>query len=182
MSHRRAIKELCVSTVCSRQIPSLRTFPAMQLLTSCLLSVFSIAGLLVGPASSLPAKRQIISSVHGTLAAPTTNTAIAAGEAFPFEFNTANLCESGYSPLSVWLLQQPPANLTMTSSGEFAEGDYLYKFGDFIVANFGMYRTYFHISRIPDAEPSRSSAYEYASSFHARHARYVDPGAERCAS
>jgi len=110
----------------------------MQLLTSCLLSVFSIAGLLVGPASSLPAKRQIISSVHGTLAAPTTNTAIAAGEAFPFEFNTANLCESGYSPLSVWLLQQPPANLTMTSSGEFAEGDYLYKFGDFIVANFGL--------------------------------------------
>ncbi|OCH94156.1 hypothetical protein OBBRIDRAFT_789495 [Obba rivulosa] len=110
----------------------------MQLLTSALLSIISVTGLLVGSALSLPAKRQIVSSVHGTLVAPTPDTSIAPQEAFPFTFDTVNLCESGYSPLSVWLLQQPPANVMMTTSGEFADGDYLFKFGDFLVANFGL--------------------------------------------
>lgn len=99
--------------------------------------MLSIAGLFVGSASSLPAKRQIISSVHGTLAAPNADAVIAPQETFPFSFETANLCESGYSPLSVWLLQQPPSDVSLTSSGEYAEGDYLYQFGDFLVANFG---------------------------------------------
>ncbi|EMD41454.1 hypothetical protein CERSUDRAFT_110029 [Gelatoporia subvermispora B] len=110
----------------------------MQLFASAVLSMLSFAGLFVGSASSLPAKRQIISSVHGTLAAPNADAVIAPQETFPFSFETANLCESGYSPLSVWLLQQPPSDVSLTSSGEYAEGDYLYQFGDFLVANFGL--------------------------------------------
>ncbi|GBE83222.1 hypothetical protein BKA93DRAFT_725691 [Sparassis latifolia] len=104
------------------------------------LVVLSTLVALAGHAASSPTKRQTIYN-YGTIDEPVVGTAIAPGETFPFEFTSVNLCESGYNPVSVWLLAEPPSDETFAVSGNyggFASGDYLYQFGDYLIPNFGL--------------------------------------------
>lgn len=114
----------------------------MQFRTSAFLQLLSVLSLFTGHGAGTPTKRQIIISAHGIIDAPSANTTIAPGATFAFEYSVANACESGYSPLTVWLLQQPPSDDDLTSDGVFAEGTYLYEFGKYLVPNFGMYIIY----------------------------------------
>ncbi|KAI0932786.1 hypothetical protein AcW2_001316 [Taiwanofungus camphoratus] len=110
----------------------------MQFRTSAFLQLLSVLSLFTGHGAGTPTKRQIIISAHGIIDAPSANTTIAPGATFAFEYSVANACESGYSPLTVWLLQQPPSDDDLTSDGVFAEGTYLYEFGKYLVPNFGL--------------------------------------------
>lgn len=103
-------------------------------------TLFPALLVLAGSASSLPTKRQ---SIHdfGTITAPTSGVAIAPGQTFNFSFTSVNYCESGYEPLSVYLTAAAPSDETFAVDGAyggFAEGDYLYHFGDYLIPNFGL--------------------------------------------
>ncbi|KAI0662370.1 hypothetical protein C8Q70DRAFT_957870 [Cubamyces menziesii] len=108
------------------------------------LSIASISTLVLSAASfthaaSLTAaKRQIVVPAHGTTTEPTGGSVIAAGDAFPFKYENVDYCESGYSPISVFLSTTAPTDADVTNSGELADGSYVYKFGDFLIANFGL--------------------------------------------
>lgn len=104
---------------------------------STLFTLASTLTMTLGSSYALPAKRQIISSAHGSTSSPISGTAIAPGEVFPFVYNEANACESGYTPISVVLVSQPASNETLTSDGEITQDDVLYDFGDYLIANFG---------------------------------------------
>ncbi|KAH9947374.1 hypothetical protein B0H21DRAFT_692036 [Amylocystis lapponica] len=110
----------------------------MQLRTSTLLSICSVFAAFAGHAASVPSRRQIISGSHGTINSPLNGSAIVSGSTVEFAFASVNPCESGYEPLTVWLLPTPADNTTFTSAGAFAEGSYLYKFGEYLVPNFGL--------------------------------------------
>lgn len=109
----------------------------MQLRLSTLLPLLSVLSVFIGQAASLPAKRQTVVPVQGSVAAPSSNDDIAPGATFDFNFESVNYCESGYEPITVYLLEQPPSSDDLTSDGTFAEGSYLYEFGEWLIPNFG---------------------------------------------
>lgn len=102
---------------------------------------------LVSQAAALPTtlmQRQIVAAVHGSISAPAQDAPIAPGEPFAFDFQSVNYCESGYEPVTVYLFENEPDVSQMNADGSFNETLYLYKFGQWLIPNFGtlplMYR------------------------------------------
>ncbi|KAI0761659.1 hypothetical protein BD413DRAFT_485507 [Trametes elegans] len=105
------------------------------ILSTLALSATSLGG---AAASVLPAKRQIVVPAHGTTVAPAEGSTILDGASFPFSYQNRNYCESGYSFISVYLSATPPAAADVTGGGELADGSFIYKFGDYLIPNFGL--------------------------------------------
>ncbi|EPT00807.1 hypothetical protein FOMPIDRAFT_1121907 [Fomitopsis schrenkii] len=96
---------------------------------------------LVSQAAALPTtlvQRQFVVSAHGTIDAPAQDAAIAPGDAFDFDFESVNYCESGYEPITVYLFEDEPDVSQMNADGSFNETLYLYKFGQWLIPNFGL--------------------------------------------
>ncbi|KAI0762536.1 hypothetical protein C8Q74DRAFT_1220476 [Fomes fomentarius] len=101
--------------------------------------VFTALGLaLAAAAATVPAKRQVILAPSGTTVAPPDGSTIAPGSSFPFEYRPTNYCHSGYSPISVYLSTAAPTSADITGGGALAEGSFVFKFGDYLYANFGL--------------------------------------------
>lgn len=104
---------------------------------------------LVSQAAALPTtlvQRQFVVSAHGTIDAPAQDAAIAPGDAFDFDFESVNYCESGYEPITVYLFEDEPDVSQMNADGSFNETLYLYKFGQWLIPNFGTLRLMFRLS------------------------------------
>ncbi len=100
--------------------------------------IFTALGLaLAAAAATVPEKRQVILAPSGTTVAPSDGSTIATGSEFPFEYQPTNYCHSGYSPISVYLSTAAPTSADITGGGELAEGSFVFKFGDYLYANFG---------------------------------------------
>ncbi|OBZ79569.1 hypothetical protein A0H81_00265 [Grifola frondosa] len=96
-----------------------------------------LSALLVTAAScTVIDRRQVQSPFVGTISTPADGTTIGVGETFAFNYSVSDWCHSGYSPLSVWLVENSPVFSDLNSTGQFPEGEYLYYFGDYLVANF----------------------------------------------
>ncbi|KAI0731837.1 hypothetical protein C8Q72DRAFT_793673 [Fomitopsis betulina] len=96
---------------------------------------------LVSQAAALPTtlmQRQIVAAVHGSISAPAQDAPIAPGEPFAFDFQSVNYCESGYEPVTVYLFENEPDVSQMNADGSFNETLYLYKFGQWLIPNFGL--------------------------------------------
>ncbi|OBZ79872.1 hypothetical protein A0H81_00291 [Grifola frondosa] len=113
--------------------------PKMPSLTASFVFCLALLTTWLGLVAATPAsaKRQIIYPAAGIINAPVAGTAIAPGATFPFSYSVRNVCESGYSAFTVWLLPAPPTNADLDASGNFVAGSYLYDFGEYVVANFG---------------------------------------------
>lgn len=119
-----------------RQIPHHRSKPVMLFFTLCALSCV-VAGTYMGaPTPSLP-KRQTVSPDHGTINSPAVNSVIAAGDVFPFEFDSVNPCNSEHEPVTLYITTKPATVDILTSDGKVKEAAVLFDFGDFVVTNFG---------------------------------------------
>ncbi|KAI9062760.1 hypothetical protein FKP32DRAFT_1573857 [Trametes sanguinea] len=88
-------------------------------------------------ASLAVTKRQGVVPAHGLTVQPADGSTITAGASFPFEYRNDDYCESGYSPISVYLSTSPPTDADV-SGGELVDGSFVYKFGDYLIANFGL--------------------------------------------
>ncbi|CCM05548.1 uncharacterized protein FIBRA_07775 [Fibroporia radiculosa] len=110
----------------------------MQLKFGYLFPLVSVVSALVGHAASVPTKRQYVVPSHGSIVAPSGNASIVPGAIFDFDFDSINYCESGYEPITVWLLEQEPTDADVTSDGVFPNGTYLYNFGEWLIPNFGL--------------------------------------------
>lgn len=108
----------------------------MQLRLSTLLAL--VPALTTSLAASVPLRRQDVVAAHGSISLPGTYDAIAPGATFNFGFDSVNYCESGYEPVTIWLLETPPTVEDMTTNGTFATGTYLFEFGEWLVPNFGL--------------------------------------------
>jgi len=102
------------------------------------LSAFLSAAILIAlPANAGLIRRASVSS-GGTISKPTVDSAAVAGSSIDFDYLNVNQCESGYSPISTWLLDHAPSTSEVTSSGTFASGDFLATLGNFLIPNFGL--------------------------------------------
>lgn len=109
-------------------------------------SVAFLSLLSVAASTILPRQNQ--SPETGSLVSPTSGTEIAPGASFAFEYGANDWCHQGYSNFVVYLTPGPDAPTyadvtstagnTQNSEGELEEGTYLYNFGRFLVANFGL--------------------------------------------
>ncbi|KAI0825261.1 hypothetical protein BC628DRAFT_1374272 [Trametes gibbosa] len=107
--------------------------------TSTISSVLVLSGATFAQAASLASiKRQIVVPAHGVTASPADGSTITAETSFPFAYHNVDFCESGYSPISVYLSTSPPTSADVTSGGELADGSFVFKFGDYLIANFGL--------------------------------------------
>ena len=77
-----------------------------------------------------------LSYASAAIVAPANGTTIDPGATFAFDYENSNECESGYSPISVWLSTSAPTSSDI-SGGELVSGSYIYKFGDWLIPNFG---------------------------------------------
>ncbi|KAI0358909.1 hypothetical protein OH77DRAFT_1395991 [Trametes cingulata] len=102
------------------------------------LSTLALSASLTHAATLAATKRQIVVSEHGTTVDPVSGSTITPGASFPFSYENRNFCESGYSPISVYLSTTQPTTADVTNSGELADGSFVFKFGDFLIANFGL--------------------------------------------
>lgn len=102
-----------------------------------LLKSFAITGLLATFAAAGSIFPRAIVSSGGTIVSPTSNGNATAGQSTTFQYNNRNLCNSGYSLISVYLLETPPTNSDVTDSGTFT--NFVYSFGNFLIPNFGMW-------------------------------------------
>ncbi|PIL30851.1 hypothetical protein GSI_07019 [Ganoderma sinense ZZ0214-1] len=84
------------------------------------------------------APRQIVESQHGTTVQPASGSTLTPGAAFSFSYTNENLCHSGYTPISVYLSTSAPTSSDVTTSGGLADGSFVYHFGDYLIANFGL--------------------------------------------
>ena len=99
----------------------------------------SLALTLSALAATMPTKRQgVIVTVPGTTVAPSDGSEISPESSFTFSYERRNYCESGYSPISVYLSTSQPTNADVTGDGELADGSFVFKFGDYLYPNFGM--------------------------------------------
>ncbi len=71
----------------------------------------------------------------GPIVQPASNTTLTPGQPFDFNYTFRNSCESGYSTISVFLLENQPTPNDVTSFGNFT--DFLYSYGNFMIPNFG---------------------------------------------
>ncbi|KAH9850635.1 hypothetical protein C2E23DRAFT_834770 [Lenzites betulinus] len=111
----------------------------MRFSTSSLLSALALSSASFTQAASLTAfKRQIVVPSHGTTVSPAAGSTITPGSSFPFSYRNEDFCESGYSPISVYLSTSAPTSADVTSAGELADGSFVFKFGDYLIANFGL--------------------------------------------
>lgn len=108
----------------------------MRFFTSTFLSALALSATSFTQAASL-AKRQIVIPTHGTTVAPANGSTITPRTSFPFNYEHANACESGYSPISVYLSTSPPTSSDVTNAGELANGSFVFHFGDYLIPNFG---------------------------------------------
>ncbi|KAL1952348.1 hypothetical protein VTO73DRAFT_1497 [Trametes versicolor] len=109
----------------------------MRFSTSTFLSALALSAASFTQAASL-VKRQIVIPTHGTTVAPADGSTITPGTSFPFNYEHANACESGYSPISVYLSTSPPTSSDVTNAGELADGSFVFHFGDYLIPNFGL--------------------------------------------
>ncbi|OSD05389.1 hypothetical protein PYCCODRAFT_1465295 [Trametes coccinea BRFM310] len=106
--------------------------------SAAFLSAIALAAASCSQAASLAvAKRQGVVPAHGLTVQPADGSTVTPGAAFPFEYENENYCESGYSPISVYLSTSPPTDADV-SGGELVDGSFVYKFGDYLIANFGL--------------------------------------------
>ena len=100
------------------------------------LSTLTLSALSLASAANVPGERQVISA-HGSTVAPPNGSAIAPGATFAFNYENSNTCEAGYSPISVYLSTSAPTDGDVTTGGELVDGSFIFKFGDFLIPNFG---------------------------------------------
>ncbi|KAI0651406.1 hypothetical protein C8Q79DRAFT_996861 [Trametes meyenii] len=111
----------------------------MRSSTRILLSALALYAATLTQGASLGAtKRQIVDPEHGTTVNPTNGSTITAGASFPFTYQDRNFCESGYSLIWLYLSTSPPTSADVTSSGQLADGSFVFAFGDFLIPNFGL--------------------------------------------
>ncbi|KAK7694179.1 hypothetical protein QCA50_001359 [Cerrena zonata] len=72
----------------------------------------------------------------GTIISPTSGSYAIAGQPIPFNYSNTNRCHAIDSPITVYLLDAPPAHSDITDHGEFT--NFLYFFGRFSIPNFGL--------------------------------------------
>ncbi|KAJ7503556.1 hypothetical protein B0H11DRAFT_1986057 [Mycena galericulata] len=87
-------------------------------------------------AAALPNQKRVIVSEHGTITAPTAETAVSSSAAFPFSYQDSNWCEGGYTPITVWLTDYAPTTANLNATGQFTDATYY--FGSFLIGNFGL--------------------------------------------
>ncbi|CDO68801.1 hypothetical protein BN946_scf184805.g10 [Trametes cinnabarina] len=110
----------------------------MHFSTTTLLSAIALATASFSHAATLAAtKRQGVVPTHGLTVQPVAGSAITPGDPFAFRYENANACESGYSPMAVYLSASAPMDADVRG-GELVDGSFEYKFGDFLIANFGL--------------------------------------------
>lgn len=106
--------------------------------SASLLSALALSAASFAQGASLAAtKRQIVVSEHGTTVAPADGSTITPGAIFPFTYENRNFCESGYSPIQVYLSASPPTSGDITTDGGLAAGSFLFAFGEYLIPNFG---------------------------------------------
>ncbi|KAK7694148.1 hypothetical protein QCA50_001328 [Cerrena zonata] len=96
---------------------------------------FAITGLFAAFAFGSIVPRAIVSS-GGTIVSPTSGSDATAGQSIPFHYFDRNKCESGYSLITVYLLDAAPTTLDVTDSGTFT--NFVFSFGNFLIPNFGL--------------------------------------------
>ncbi|EJF58487.1 hypothetical protein DICSQDRAFT_110246 [Dichomitus squalens LYAD-421 SS1] len=99
------------------------------------LAVFALS---VGATAASLKPRQIVDTAHGVTVQPSDGSVIVPGTAFPFDYENRNYCESGYSPISVYMSATAPTSANVTNDGTLADGSFVFHFGDFLIANFGL--------------------------------------------
>lgn len=100
-----------------------------------------------------------------SIVSPAPNTVINPRESFSFQYSLVNWCEAGYTPLSLWLLQDQPTSASLNSSEEYI--DYIYYFGTWLFNNFGAHsllRAYRDVNETYADGKERSSTYEQPTS------------------
>ncbi|KAH9927437.1 uncharacterized protein BXZ73DRAFT_90716 [Epithele typhae] len=78
-----------------------------------------------------------LSAASGTTVEPTNGETIDPDTSFPFDYENANICHSGYSHISVYLSDSAPTSADI-SGGELVAGSFIFKFGDWLIPNFGL--------------------------------------------
>ena len=106
----------------------------MRFLSSFAIPVLAFA--LSATAVSVAEKRQVVPD-HGTTLEPTDGSTIAPGTNFPFSYQRRNACNTGYSPITVYLSTAAPASSDVTPDGHLASGSFILHWGDYLYANFG---------------------------------------------
>ena len=102
---------------------------------STLLAICATAS--ASPAAHDLGRRQFV-PIDG-IAQPSAGTAISSGSPFSFEYNVVNFCQTGYSPLGIYLVAgpEPPTGSSLNATGGFPVGSYVEFLGSYLVANFG---------------------------------------------
>lgn len=90
-----------------------------------------VAAVSASPAPITRAEVEVVSSI----VTPADGASIQAGETFSFQFTLDNWCESGYTPISLYLLADAPTASSLDASGQYSE--FIYHFGDYEYSNFG---------------------------------------------
>ncbi|KAI0085700.1 hypothetical protein BDY19DRAFT_996598 [Irpex rosettiformis] len=71
-----------------------------------------------------------------SIVAPADATVIQPGQPFSFQYSLNNWCEAGYTPISLYLTQDPPTLSDVDGSGKLDQS--IFHFGDFLYNNFGL--------------------------------------------
>ncbi|EMD31579.1 hypothetical protein CERSUDRAFT_100249 [Gelatoporia subvermispora B] len=100
----------------------------------------SLAAVAFGAAQGAVSVKRQMESNHGTgdLATPADGTVISSGATYNFGYENVNGCESGYSPITVWILASPPVFADLNTTGEFNSSDCLFSYGEYLIPNFGL--------------------------------------------
>nr|VWO98004.1 Zn(2)-C6 fungal-type domain-containing protein [Ganoderma boninense] len=80
----------------------------------------------------------VVWSHHGKTESPTEGAAIKPGDAFPFSYRQANMCQDDAVKVSSYLSRAPPAQTAVLPSGQLAPGSFAHHFGDWTVSNWGL--------------------------------------------
>ncbi|RPD58478.1 hypothetical protein L227DRAFT_612910 [Lentinus tigrinus ALCF2SS1-6] len=108
----------------------------MQFLSFVVLAALTLAHTAHG--ATLLDKRQQVVSAHGTTTEPVDGSTITPGSTFPFHYSDVNFCESGYSPIHIYLSTSAPTAVDVTTSGGLVDGSFDFDFGNFLIPNFGL--------------------------------------------
>ena len=109
----------------------------MHILSSVLLAALALTH--VGRGFTLLEKRQQVVSAHGITTEPANGSTIVPESSFPFHYSNVNFCESGYSPIHIYLSTSAPTAADVTTSGGLVNGSFSFDFGNFLIPNFSAY-------------------------------------------